>query len=111
MPKVKRWHDRNGPRRDDVERLVEHIDTLVDAGDPRAVRDAPIVRLLNVGSMRRAGVAGLQLAHIQSDHSDGPLILAGRNGRRERQPMLISARCAEALRGLLRVRHRGLAIL
>ena len=104
MPKVERRCDRSGPRRGDVERLVEHLDLLADAGDRRAVRDAAIVRLLYICAMRRSEVTGLQLEHVLLDHADGPVILAKRKGHTERQAVLISARCADALRRWIDVR-------
>lgn len=106
-PKVERRQDRSGPRRDDVERLVEHVDELAAGGDRRAVRDAAIVRLLYTAAMRRAEVVGLQVEHVQLDHADGPGILAKRKGSRERQLVLISDRSAAALRRWLEVRGDG----
>lgn len=104
MPKVERRHDRTGPRRGEVERLVEHVDALAEAGDPRAIRDAAIVRLLYSAAMRRGEVTALQLAHAQLEHADGPVVLSKRKGHRELQPVLISERTAQALRRWLAIR-------
>jgi integrase len=104
MPKVERRCDRSGPRRGDVERLVEHLDVLAEQGDVCAVRDAAIVRLLYVCAMRRGEVTGLQVAHVQLDHADGPVIFAKRKGHKERQPILISLRCTDAVRRWVAIR-------
>lgn len=103
-PKVERRQDRSGPKRTDVERLVEHVDALAEAGCTRAVRDAAILRLLYCCAMRRAEVCTLHVAHVQLEHADGPTILAKRKGHRERQPVLVSAKTAEALARWLAVR-------
>lgn len=103
-PRIERRCDRSGPRRAEVERLVEHLDALADACDQRAVRDAAIVRLLFTAAMRRGEVSGLLVEHVQLDHADGPCVLAKRKGCTERQPLLISERCAVAVRRWIAVR-------
>jgi integrase/recombinase XerC len=104
QPKIERRCDRSGPRRGDVERLVEHLDALAELGKGRAVRDAAIVRLLYVCAMRRGEVCGLQIEHVQLEHADGPVILAKRKGGKEQQAVLVSGKCADALRRWIEIR-------
>jgi integrase len=83
---------------------MQHEAVAAERADHVGIFRPAIVRLLYVGAMRRAEVTGLQVAHVALEHADGPAILAKRKGSKERQPVLVSARCAEALAAWLRVR-------
>ena len=103
-PKRERVQDRRGPGRGDIERLVAHVDDLAVAGKRQAVRDSAILRLLYVGAMRRAEVCGLRLEDVDLHASDGPTVYPRRKGFKTRQPLLVSARTAEALTAWLQIR-------
>lgn len=103
-PKVQPRHDRSGPPRHEVELLLARIDDEAATGDPHAIRDAAIVRLLHGAALRRFEVVGLRLCDVQLDHTGGPRVLPLRKGKREREPMLIGPMAAESLRRWLAIR-------
>lgn len=100
-PKREKVQDRRGPRRADVERLVEHIDALGETGDCRAIRDAAIVRLLYVGALRRCEVTELRLEDV--DIAAGT-VSPRRKGYRARKSLSVSPKTLVALRAWLAVR-------
>ncbi|MCC7396728.1 MAG: site-specific integrase [Planctomycetes bacterium] len=97
-PKAERRQDRSGPRRHDVQRLVECIDECAASGkgqrQRQAVRDAAIVRLLFCCGLRRAEAYGLRLEDV--DLSAG-VVKPRRKGKRERAPVSVSGGTAAAL--------------
>lgn len=103
-PKVEQRHDRSGPPRHQVEQLVEHLADDAAKGDPFAIRDLAIVRLLHGAALRRFEVTGLRLADVQLDHADGPRVTPLRKGHKEREPMLVGPMAAESLRAWLAIR-------
>lgn len=100
-PRVERRHDRSGPRRGDVERLVAFIDDEASHGQRRAIRDAALVRCMYACGLRRAEVANLRLE--DADLST-PALRPRRKGKREREATTISPGTATALRRWLDVR-------
>ena len=105
-PRVEPRHDRSGPPRHEVERLLEFLDTRASAGEARAARDAAIVRLLHNAAFRRSEVVGLRFpCDLLLDHPEGPAVHALRKGYRERQQMLIGRLAAASVR--LWIESRG----
>jgi len=94
-PKVEPRQDRSGPKRHEVEQLVELIEADTS---PAGLRDAALVRLLHDCALRRGEVVGLRACDVQLDRDGGPTVLALRKGFRERQPVLIGYKAAQALR-------------
>jgi integrase/recombinase XerC len=103
-PRIERRHDRSGPTRAQVDRLLRHLDAAAAVGDPTAVRDRAIVLLLFGAAMRRAEVTGLRLRDVQIDPSGDSWVFPIRKGHRERQPLLIPGGAAAAVDAWLRVR-------
>lgn len=104
-PRPEKREDRSGPPRHEVERLVACLDDRAAAGDPKAIRDAAIVRLLHNAGMRRGEVVGLRFPEdVQLDAQDGPTVRPKRKGKREREPVLIGKRAGDALAAWVQVR-------
>lgn len=102
-PRVEQRHDRSGPRRADVERIVACIDDAAAAGEPKAIRDSALVRLLYTCALRRSEVTGLRVHDLQ--HGDaGPILMVRRKGHKERKPVAITQRCVEAINRWLALR-------
>lgn len=100
-PKVEAREDRSGPRRNDVERIVEAVES---DDSPAGVRDAAIVRLLHDCGLRRAEVTGLRVGDVRLGGDDGSHVLALRKGCRERKPVLVGHRTSQALRRWIELR-------
>lgn len=94
-PRVEQRHDRSGPRRHEIEQLVEHIE-----GDATisGTRDAAITRLLHDAALRRNEVVGLDIEHVALDRDTGPAVNVLRKGSKERVWLLIGVKAAQALR-------------
>lgn len=100
-PRVEQRHDRSGPRRHEVARLVEFVDAAAAAGDRQAVRDAAVVRLLFCGGLRRSEAGQLRLEDV--DLAAGT-VAPRRKGKRERSRVTVTAGTVEAIRRWLQVR-------
>ena len=100
-PRVEQRHDRSGPRRHEVELLVEHIENDESIN---GIRDAAIVRLLHDAALRRSEVVGLNIEHVALDRDTGPAVRVRRKGSKERVWLLIGAKSAQALRHWLQSR-------
>lgn len=103
-PRIERRHDRSGPTRPQVDRLLDHLETAASTGNPTAIRDRAIVLLLFGAAMRRAEVTGLRLHDVQIDLRGDSWVHPLRKGHRERHPLLIPAGAAAAVDAWLRVR-------
>jgi integrase/recombinase XerC len=106
LPKVEPTQDRSGPRRGDVERLVETIDDAAAGGDAFACRDAAVVRLCYAAALRRSEVVGLRLEDFEPATDLGPVVRPRRKGYKERSAVLVPQRTAEAIEAWLAVRGR-----
>ena len=104
-------HDRSGPRRSAVERIVEHLEETAQQGGPdaaRARRDLAIVRLLHGAGLRRAEVSGLDVGGVERDDSGAVVaVRVRRKGGREPQRVTIGQRAAAALGDWLQVLGAG----
>ena len=100
-PRVEQRHDRSGPRRHEVQRLVEFVDAQAAAGDRQAVRDAAVIRLLFCAGLRRAEATQLRLEDV--DLAAGT-VSPRRKGKRERNRVSITAGTVEAIRRWVQVR-------
>lgn len=104
-PRNERRHDRSGPRRGDVERLVAYVDDFAETGRGRrqrqAVRDAALIRLLYSAGLRRNEVSKLRLSDVDFD---APAVRPLRKGRRERNLVTVSPGTAAALRRWVELR-------
>jgi integrase len=93
-PKAERRHDRSGPRRGDVERLVAFVDDEAAKGDRQAVRDAALLRLLYCAGLRRAEAVNLRLEDFDAAAA---VVRPRRKGHRERMPVSIGASTVAAV--------------
>lgn len=100
-PRVEQRHDRSGPRRHEVQRLVEHVDGEAATGDRQAVRDAAIVRLLFCAGLRRSEAGQLRVEDIDLA---APCVKPRRKGKRERAAVTVSPGTAAALAKWIEVR-------
>ena len=100
-PHVEQRHDRSGPRRHEVQRLVEFVDAQAAAGDRQAVRDAAVIRLLFCAGLRRAEAGQLRVEDV--DLAAGT-VSPRRKGKRERSRVTITAGTADAIRRWLQLR-------
>jgi integrase len=102
-PRIEQRQDRAGPRRGDVERLFAHVDDESAKGNPRAVRDAALLRLLYCGALRRSEACNLRVEDVVLG-DDRSVVRPRRKGHRERHDVLVSPRTAAALRAWLALR-------
>jgi integrase/recombinase XerC len=72
------YRDTAGPGRDGVRRLLEKLDTRVDA---KAARDRALVHLLFDLALRRAEVVGLDLEDVDLDAGTVKVLGKGRTGK------------------------------
>ncbi len=105
-PRAERRHDRSGPRRGDVERLVAFVDDAAEHANTaarrrRAVRDAAVLRLLYSAGLRRSEAAQLRVEDVDLS---APCVRPRRKGKREREAVSISAGTAAALHRWLELR-------
>jgi len=106
-PKAEARHDRSGPRRGDVERLLAFVDDAATAGSPQAARDRALLRVLYVGALRRAEAAGLRWPEdVDLEADGGPVLRPRRKGHKERKPVTVTERVGDAIRAWLDVRGR-----
>jgi integrase/recombinase XerC len=107
QPKYEPRHDRRGPRRGDVERLFACLDDAAATGNPQATRDSALLRVLYVGAFRRSEAVGLRWPEDVDLLADGgPLLRPRRKGHKERKPVTITQRVADAIERWLVVRGR-----
>lgn len=85
-------HDRRGPSRHDLERLLQHV---AAATDRRAHRDIAAIRLMACAGLRRSEVARLTVADI--DLSEEPAVLVTRKGHTEKTRVSIGDSTAASL--------------
>jgi len=102
-PKVESKHDRRGPVRGEVERLLAHLDEHAEAGCLLAARDAALVALLHNAALRRQEALQLTLADVEL-HCEDPAVWTRRKGYRERKLVTIGQCAAERLLRWLRMR-------
>ena len=100
-PRVEQRHDRSGPRRHEVARLVEFVDAAAATGDRQAVRDAAVIRLLFCAGLRRSEATQLRLEDVDLA---GGTVAPRRKGKRERSRVSITAGTVEAIRRWLALR-------
>lgn len=105
-------HDRTGPKRGQVEAIVEHLEQVARGeGDEarRGVRDLAIIRLLHGAGLRRAEVCSLRVEDIAREAGMG---LGGavvgvrvkRKGRRELALVSIGPKAGLAIEAWLAIR-------
>lgn len=101
-PRIEPRHDRSGPGRGAVERLLEHLDDLAAAGEVAAIRDVAIVRLLHNAALRRREVCGLRVRDFEPNRGT---VAALRKGKRERETLLVGTMATKSIQAWLP--HRG----
>jgi integrase/recombinase XerC len=79
-------------------RLLEHLDRR---GDPKAIRDRAIVRLLFERALRRNEVASLDVAHVDFDAAT---VSVQGNGHTDRETLTLSEPTQQALSDWLAIR-------
>jgi integrase/recombinase XerC len=93
------YRDTRGPGRDGVRRLLDVLETRVDA---KAARDRALIRCLYDLGLRRAEAVSLDVDHLDLDA--GVVSIMGK-ARREREVLTLPASTVSALRAWLA--HRG----
>jgi integrase/recombinase XerC len=93
-----KYRDTRGPGRDGVQLLLE---TTFERGDPKALRDRAIVRLLYDLALRRSEVIGLDLSHVDLKQKTISILGKGAGGR---QLLTLPPETRDTLRSWMRVR-------
>ncbi len=96
--KARPYRDTAGCGAAGYRRLLEHLDRR---GDPKAIRDRAIVRLLFERALRRNEVASLDVAHVDFDAAT---VSVQGNGHTDRETLTLSEPTQQALSDWLAIR-------